>query len=53
MSPIKSNTVNNGKEKSSVNPLVKMMEDKRRIINAIRDGRDLSTLKGINIVSPI
>jgi hypothetical protein len=53
MSRNTSNTVNKGKKKSSVNPLVKMMEDKRRIIDAIRDGKDLSTLKGINIVSPI
>jgi len=45
--------VNKGKEKSSVNPLIKMMDDKRRIIDAIRDGKDLSTLKGIKIVSPI
>jgi len=47
------NTVNKRTEKSPVNPLIKMMKDKRRIINAIRDGKDLSTLKGIHIVSPI
>ncbi|SEA76987.1 hypothetical protein SAMN05443550_105132 [Pedobacter hartonius] len=53
MSRNRSNTVNKGKEKSSVNPLVKMMADKRCIIDAIQDGKDLSTLKGIKIVSPI
>lgn len=53
MSNNTSNKVNRGKEKSFVNPLVKMMDDKRRIIHAIREGKDLSTLKGIEIVSPI
>ena len=42
-----------GKDKPSANPLIKMMEDKKRIINAIKSGEDLSTLKGIKIVSPL
>ncbi|WP_168199375.1 hypothetical protein [Pedobacter aquae] len=41
------------KEKSYVNPLIKMMADKKRIVIAIREGKALSTLKGIKIVSPI
>ncbi|WP_169303411.1 hypothetical protein [Pedobacter cryophilus] len=50
----KNNTmVNKAKEKSCVNPLVKMMQDKLTIMNAIKNGKDLSTLKGIKIVSPI
>jgi hypothetical protein len=53
MSHDTSNMVNKAKEKSYGNPLIKMMEDKRRIINAIRNGKDLSTIKGITIVSPI
>ncbi|WP_165456437.1 hypothetical protein [Pedobacter kyonggii] len=40
-------------QKSKSNPLIKMIEDKKRIVNAIREGKDLSKLKGINFVSPI
>jgi len=40
-------------QKSMPNPLIKMIEDKKRVINAIREGKDLSKLKGINFVSPI
>jgi hypothetical protein len=48
MSRAKLNTAN-----KSVNPFIKMIEDKKRIVEAIRNGKDLSTLKGINFVSPI
>ena len=41
------------REKSCVNPLVKMMQDKIKIMNAIKTGKDLSTLKDVKIVSPI
>lgn len=45
----------NGKEsqKSPSNPLIKMVADKKRVVAAIREGKDLSKLKGINFVSPI
>ncbi|MFC5283228.1 hypothetical protein [Pedobacter alpinus] len=36
-----------------VNPFVKLMNDKDRIVKAIKDGRDLSILKGIKFVRPI
>lgn len=36
-----------------VNPFKKLMDDKNRIVEAIRDGKDLSTLKGIKFVRPI
>ena len=39
--------------KPNANPLIKMMEDKKRIVSAIKSGQDLSTLKGIKIVSPL
>ena len=53
MSSNTSNMAKKVKEKSYVNPLIKMLGDKKSIINAIRDGRNLSTLKDVNIVSPI
>jgi len=40
-------------QKNFPNPIVKMIEDKRSIVKAIREGKDLSKLKGINLVSPI
>ncbi|MFW0715739.1 hypothetical protein [Pedobacter sp. N23S346] len=36
-----------------VNPFKKLMDDKNRIIEAIKDGKDLSMLKGIKFVRPI
>jgi hypothetical protein len=35
------------------NPITKMVEDKKSIVKAIREGKNLSELKGINLVSPI
>jgi hypothetical protein len=35
------------------NPFIKMIEDKKRIVSAIRNGKDLSKLKDINFVSPL
>ena len=35
------------------NPIVQMIEDKKRIVKAIENGESLSTLKGIKIVSPL
>ena len=40
-------------KKSKQNPLMKMIEDKKRVIDAIRAGNDLSKLKDIKFVSPI
>jgi hypothetical protein len=38
---------------TSVNPIIKLIEDKKRIVEAIREGKDLSKLKDISFVSPI
>lgn len=35
------------------NPIVQMIEDKKRIVKAIENGESLSTLKGIKMVSPL
>jgi len=40
-------------QKNFPNPIIKMIEDKRSIVKAIREGKDLSKLKGINLVNPI
>ncbi len=53
MSQNNSNMDKKVKEKSYINPLIKMMADKKKIIIAIREGKALSTLKGVKIVSPI
>ncbi len=39
--------------KKITNPIIQMIEDKKAIVKAIKNGEDLSTLKGIKIVSPI
>lgn len=39
------------KKGSSENPFVKMIDDKKRIAEAIRKGEDLSKLKNINLYS--
>ncbi len=39
--------------KSSKNPIKQMIEDKKSITKAIENGENLSTLKGIKIVSPL
>lgn len=36
-----------------VNPIIKLIEDKKRIVEAIREGKDLSKLKDIKFASPI
>lgn len=48
-----SHMANKVKDKSSTNPLIKMIEDKKRLVNAVKSVKDLSALKGIKIVSPI
>jgi hypothetical protein len=39
--------------KHTKNPIIQMIEDKERIVEAIKNGKSLSTLKGIKIVSPL
>jgi len=36
-----------------VNPIIQMIEDKKRIVKAIKNGQSLSTLKGIKIVASL
>ena len=43
----------NTKTKQAQNPIVKMIEDKKRIAKALEGGVDISALKGIKIVSPL
>jgi hypothetical protein len=51
------NTVKNDSKKlqgkSSDNPFIKLAEDKKKITTAIKNGKSLSTLKGIKFVKPI
>ena len=43
----------NSETKHVKNPIIQMIEDKERIVEAIKNGKSLSTLKGIKIVSPL
>lgn len=50
------NTSNNKSKKnkeSSANPFVKMIDDKKRIVEAIKKGEDMSKLKDIKFAFPI
>ncbi|WP_162996487.1 hypothetical protein [Mucilaginibacter celer] len=46
-----------GRGKRSVtitnNPIIKMIEDQKRIVKAIKNGENISTLRGIKIASPV
>ena len=44
---------NTGSASKINNPIVQMIEDKKRIVKAIKNGEDISSLKGIKIVSPL
>lgn len=46
-------TIDQEMPKNTLNPIIKMIEDKKSIVKAIRAGKDLSKLKGINLVNPI
>jgi len=35
------------------NPLVQMVEDKKKIISAVKNGEKISSIKGIKFVSPL
>ncbi len=43
----------NPNHKRTANPIITMIEKKKRIVEAIKNGDDLSALKGIKIVSPL
>jgi hypothetical protein len=43
----------NSEAKNFNNPIVQMIEDKKRVVEAIKKGKSLSTLKGIKVVSPL
>ncbi|WP_165500390.1 hypothetical protein [Pedobacter psychroterrae] len=47
------NNTNKDKNPTPKNPIIRMIEDKDKIVEAIRSGKDLSKLKGIKFVSPI
>lgn len=40
-------------QKNHYNPIKKMIEDKKVVIAAIKNGESLSNLKGIKIVNPL
>jgi hypothetical protein len=42
-----------GKKNSTGNPIAKIIEDKKRITEAIKNKKPLSTLNGIKFVKPI
>lgn len=43
----------NSETKQVKNPIIQMIEDKERIVEAIKNGKSLSTLRGIKVVSPL
>ncbi|HEY8784765.1 MAG TPA: hypothetical protein VIM16_24280 [Mucilaginibacter sp.] len=47
------NRATNGQTIPSFNFIVKVIEDKKKIVEALKKGKKLSTLKGIKIVSPL
>jgi hypothetical protein len=51
MEQVKKNT--GSEEKKHKNPIIQMIEDKKRVVKAIENGESLSTLKGIKVVSPL
>ena len=48
-----SNNKSRKERQSSANPFVKMIEDKKRIVETIRKGEDMSKLKDIKFAFPI
>lgn len=52
MNPVKNDNKKVG-AKASVNPFVKAIKDKKKIMSAIREGKDLSKLKDIKFVRPL
>lgn len=50
---IKSQTDSNKRVSNFVNPFMKMIEDKKRIAETLKEGKPLSALKEITFVKPI
>ncbi|TDQ07052.1 hypothetical protein ATK78_4068 [Pedobacter metabolipauper] len=50
---VKSNTDSKKRISNFVNPFIKMIEDKKRIAETLKEGKSLSTLKEISFVKPI
>jgi len=53
MNDVKSNIVRKTKDPAKVNPFIQMIEDKKRIDEAIQNGESLSALKDIRFVTPL
>ncbi len=53
MSTTKSHIASKKPKPTVVNPFVQMIEDKKKIDQAIEDGKSLSDLKNIKFVKPI
>jgi hypothetical protein len=53
MSTAKKNSSKKKPQKPSGNPFVQLVEDKKKINETIKNGKSLSTLKGIKFVKPI
>ena len=49
----KPHTSPNKQKKTVVNPFIKMIDDKKKIDQAVQDGKPLSSLKDINFVKPV
>ena len=53
MSTAKKNSSKKKPQMPSGNPFVQLIEDKKKINETIKNGKSLSTLKGIKFVKPI
>jgi hypothetical protein len=53
MDDIKSNIARKKKRPAKVNPFIQMIEDKKRIDQAIQNGEPISALKDIKFVKPL
>jgi hypothetical protein len=49
----KSHTTHKKQKELFVNPFTQMIEDKKKIDQAVQEGKSLSTLKDINFVKPL
>lgn len=53
MNTVKKDNSKKKQGKSSGNPFIQLIKDKKKINAAIQSGKSLSTLKGIKFVKPI
>lgn len=53
MGNIKSHTTRKKQKTSFVNPFIQMIENKKKIDQAIQEGKPLSTLQDIKFVKPL